>query len=100
MPPLFNNFSSETVNLAYIKKALAKSQLIFKPKSPRLLSEDRFLYKDNAAVHAATLVQDFKWQHGIKTIRQLPYLPDIALAVLFLCRKMKTVPDEHQEKLG
>jgi hypothetical protein len=35
--------SSKTANAAYIKKALAKSLAIFKPKSPRLLFQDWFL---------------------------------------------------------
>jgi hypothetical protein len=51
---------------SYIKMALAKSQLIFNPKSPRLSSRDWFLYRDDFAVRTATSVQDFKWRRRCK----------------------------------
>jgi hypothetical protein len=43
LPLLFRNSGGETANIAYIKKALAKSQLIFKLRSPRLPYQDWFL---------------------------------------------------------
>jgi hypothetical protein len=61
---VFKKSGSKTINVAYIKKALAKSQLIFKPK--RLLSRDWFLYRDNFAVCTTTSVQDFKLQQRQK----------------------------------
>jgi hypothetical protein len=38
---------------AYIEKALAKYQPIFKPKSPRLLSQGWFCYWDDTPVDTA-----------------------------------------------
>ncbi len=43
-PLLFRKSCSKTVNIAHIKKALVQSQPIFKPKNPRLSSQDWFLY--------------------------------------------------------
>jgi hypothetical protein len=90
LPPLFRKSGRKTVTVAYIKKALAKSQPIFKMKSPILSLHDWFLYRDDAAVHTAASIQDFKWQRGIKTICHPPYLSATAPAVLFLCRIVKT----------
>jgi hypothetical protein len=59
--PLLRKSGGKTNPVSYVKKALAKSQLVFKPKSPRLLSQDWFLYRDNTTVHTAASVQDFKW---------------------------------------
>jgi hypothetical protein len=62
---LFRNFSGETVNVAYIMKTLAKSQPIYRPKSPRSPSKDWFLYRMVPwyTVHTPASVQDFKrWQ--------------------------------------
>jgi hypothetical protein len=66
LPPAFKTSGSKTINVAYIKKALAKSQPIFKLKSPRLSSQDWFLYRYDFAVRTTTSVQDFKLQQRQK----------------------------------
>jgi hypothetical protein len=60
--PWFRKSGGKTVNATYIKKALAKFQPIFKPKRPRLSSQNRFLYQDNASIHTAASVQEFSWR--------------------------------------
>jgi hypothetical protein len=42
-PPLYSKSGSKTVNAASFKKALTTSLMIFKPKSPILLPQGRFL---------------------------------------------------------
>jgi hypothetical protein len=57
----FRKSGSKTVNEASIKKALAKSQTIFKPIRSVFSSLDRFSGWVDTPVHNATSVQDFKW---------------------------------------
>jgi hypothetical protein len=42
LPPLYEKFGSETITETLVKKALATSQLIFKPKKPILSSQAGF----------------------------------------------------------
>jgi hypothetical protein len=53
-------FGSKTVNIVYIKKALAKFLVIFKPKKSGLLSQEWILYRGDALVYTAASVQQFK----------------------------------------
>ncbi len=45
LPPLYSKSGGKTVNAASFKKALTTSLTIFKPKSPILLSQGRFLWR-------------------------------------------------------
>jgi hypothetical protein len=63
----------EIIHAAYIKKALAESLAIFKPKRPGFSSLDWFLY----------------CSEDVKTISHLPYSPNIAPADCFLFQWVK-----------
>ncbi len=52
---VFRKSSSETVSMTGFK-----SLLIFMPKRSGLSSQDWFLYRNDATVHGAASVQDFK----------------------------------------
>jgi hypothetical protein len=52
---VYEVYSGETANTAYIKKTLAKSRPIFKTTSSRLLSQDWFLYRDTTTHHHLSL---------------------------------------------
>jgi hypothetical protein len=85
-PPLFGKHGGKTVEVAYIKNALAKSQLIFIPKSRRF---GWFQYSDDAVIHTASQSRTSNGGEGIKTFHHLPYLPDIAQQSRF-CQRVKT----------
>jgi hypothetical protein len=70
-------FRNANINVAYLKKALSKSQPIFKPKSPRSSSQDWFLYKDDVAVYVDASVWDFICSEGVEMIWFPPYSSDI-----------------------
>jgi hypothetical protein len=63
--PMFRKSGGKTFNAVCFKKTLAQSQTIFTPKRSRLLSQDWFLYRDNAAVQA-TSGQEFKMRQRRK----------------------------------
>ncbi len=83
-PPLFRKSGSEIVNAVYIMKALGKSQLILKLKSPRLSSQDCFLYW--TTLQSTSLPQSRSSNGGevIMVIWHLSYLPDFASANVLL----------------
>ncbi len=107
-PPIFRKSGDETVNVAYIKKTVAKSKLIFKLKSPRSLSQGWFLHKDNnVIVHTAASIHDFKWWQRCEDD------PSPALFGRFHPSRLGSqsesedaagwpllVPGEHQDELG
>ncbi len=102
---LFRKCSGKTINVAYIKKALAMSQPILKPKMPRLLSQDCFC--TDTAVHTAASVQDFKWQRRHKDDRPpTPYASYCSSSLLSLSKSEDgagwhlVVTGEHQDELG
>jgi hypothetical protein len=107
LPPLFKKLGGKTINKIGIKKALAKSVVIFMPKRSGLLSQGWFLKRDDSRVYAADSVQDFKRRQRFK---------DDPLTALF-ARNCPSglgleserdvgagghvvVPGEHQDKLG
>jgi histone-lysine N-methyltransferase SETMAR len=51
--------------------------------------QDWFLHWDNAPVHTAATVQEYLAAKGIKTLRHLPYSPDLAPADFFLFPRVK-----------
>ncbi len=59
MLSLYKKSGSETSNTASVKKAQATSLPILKPKSQILLSEGRFLWKDEAPDSAGASFWDF-----------------------------------------
>jgi hypothetical protein len=85
-PPPSRRASSKTANAAYIKKALAKSLAIFKPKSPRLFFQDWFL----SWVDSATSVLKSQMAKSIKMIPHPPYSLDINPANFFLFPRVKS----------
>ncbi len=58
-PPLYGKSGGKTVNTASFKKALATSQPIFKPKSPKSSSQDRFLWRGEETDSTGTSFWDF-----------------------------------------
>ncbi len=64
--------------------------MIFTPKKSGLSSQEWFLYRNDAAVHVATSVQDFKGDEGMKNNKCLLYLPYITPTDLFQRRKAKS----------
>ncbi len=65
-PPTFRRSGGKTVHAASVKKALATFQPIFKPTSPILPSQGRFLWKDDDPGYAAASFQSFKWRRRRK----------------------------------
>jgi hypothetical protein len=65
----FINSVSEIINPAYMKKALAKSLAIYKPRRSRLSSQNLFFLLGQSPAHAAASVKEFKWRGGIKIVR-------------------------------
>jgi hypothetical protein len=53
---------------------------VFKEKRPIMLSQDCWLYRDNIPIHIATPVVDVLATKAIKTMPDLPCLPDLAPA--------------------
>ncbi len=64
-------YGSGIFNTAYIRKALAKSQPIVKPKSPGLLSQDN---ETMPPVHTVGLIHKLKKNYGqvVRTSYTLP----------------------------
>jgi hypothetical protein len=56
---LYTKSGGKTINAAFVKKALAMSQPIFKLKSPISLSQSRFLWRDKEKDSAGPSFQDF-----------------------------------------
>jgi hypothetical protein len=82
---------SKTVIAVYIKKALAKPLAIFKPKRSILSSQDWILYIDDALVHTAASVQQFRNRgKGVKTIRHLALFTQYRPSRLFLFQRIKS----------
>jgi hypothetical protein len=81
--PLVRKSTGTTFNAAYTKMALARSQLIFKPKMPKLFSQDGFC---NATMTPLALPLQVSTSNGgkvFKIVRQPPYLPNIATEEFF-----------------
>jgi len=89
---IFMNYvpRGETVNVEYIKKALARFLVIFRQKRPNISSQEWFLYWNNAPVHTAATVQEFLAAKGVKTIPHPPFSPELAPADYFLFPRIKT----------
>ncbi len=85
---IYTNYLNKvkTVNVKYIKKALAS----FKAKRPIMSSKDWFLHQDNALVHTAATVQEYLAAKGVKRLRHPPYSPDLAPADFFLFPRVKS----------
>jgi hypothetical protein len=77
--PLFRKSGSKTVNAVNNKQTLAKFLVILKMKSPRLLSQDTFLYWESASV------QDLNGTEGVKRICHCPHLLDFSQADSLIC---------------
>jgi hypothetical protein len=58
-PPVYSKSGGETVDASSFKKALARSQPIFKLKSPISSSQGRFLWKGKETNSAGALFRDF-----------------------------------------
>ena len=81
----------QTVNEAYITKALALFMKKMQQKRPELLDGEWFFHWDNTPVHTAAAVHN--WLAGRAPGRQVlphpPYSPDLAPADFFFFTKMK-----------
>ncbi len=89
LPPMFRKPGSKTVNAAHLAKSLATSQLIFKPKRFRLLSQDDFLQWDDEPVTLPPQSGTFNGDKDIKTTRQPSYFLNTTTADFFCYRKGK-----------
>jgi hypothetical protein len=79
-PPLYTKSSGKTMDAASVKKALAVCSAIFKPKSRILLACRRTKNHTQLAPRSETFIGG----EAIKTIHQLSYSPNIAMADFFL----------------
>jgi hypothetical protein len=84
LPPLYKKSGGRAISAAYVKKALAMSQPIFKLKSPILSSQGRFLWKDKSPDSAGAT---FNGGKGVKMIHQPSYSPNTAMADVFLFQR-------------
>jgi hypothetical protein len=89
---LYTKSSGKTINKASIKKALAMSQPIFKPKSPILLSQDRFCGRTKQQTLPELHSGTFNGGEGVKTIRKLSYLLNMAMVDIFCLGEAKLKP--------
>jgi hypothetical protein len=88
LPLPFTNDNTETINAAYIKKVLARSLVIFKPKGPGSF-QDWFLSLDNSQSSHRHFYTGVLVAKGNKKISYLPCVPDIVPADFFLFPRVK-----------
>ena len=79
----------QTVNAAYITKALAVFMKKMRQKRPELLDGEWFFHWDNAPVHTAAAVQNWLAARDVQVLPHPPYSPDLAPADFFFFTKMK-----------
>ena len=79
----------QTVNAAYITKALAAFMKNMRTKRPELVSGEWFFHWDNAPVHTAAAVRNWLAARDIQVLPHPPYSPDLAPADFFFFTKMK-----------
>jgi len=79
----------ESVNAAYIVKALGRFLRYLKQKRPELAEQGFLFHWDNAPVHTAAVVKEWFAAHAIQVLEHPPYSPDLAPADFFLFPKVK-----------
>jgi hypothetical protein len=87
LPPLYEKFGSETITETFVKKALATSQLIFKPKKPILSSQAGFCRRMKTQTLQAPHSKTFHGGEGIKMIHQPSFSPNTATLDSFLFQR-------------
>jgi histone-lysine N-methyltransferase SETMAR len=88
---IYTNFvpKGETVNVSYIRTALARFLKVFRQKRQIMVAQDWWLHWDNAQVHTTATVADFLAAKRVKSVPHPPYSPDLAPADFFLFSKVK-----------
>ena len=82
--------TGQSVNKEYYVELLREFRERFRRKKPALFKSAQWhFHQDNAPVHNSILVTDYLTKMGIKTIRQLPYSPDLAPCDFRLFPKLK-----------
>jgi hypothetical protein len=78
-----------TVNAKHIVEAMGRFLKVFKQKRPEMATGAWWFYWNNTSVYTAAIVTDWMVAKQFKVIEHLPYLPDLALADIFLFPKVK-----------
>ena len=82
--------TGQTVNKEYYVEFLREFRKRFRQKRPALFKSGQWhFHQDNAPVHKSILVIDYLTKMGIKTVPQLPYIPDVAACDFCLFPKLK-----------
>ena len=79
----------ETVNAAYIVKALGRFMVKLREKRPQLAENGFVFHWDNAPVHTAAVVRNWFADNAIPLLEHPAYSPDLAPADFFLFPKVK-----------
>jgi hypothetical protein len=92
LPPLYTKSGGKTINAASIKKALAMSQPILKPKTPISLFQGRFCGRTKQQTSLEPHSGTFNGGKGVKMIRKPSYLLHMATVDIFCLVDAKLKP--------
>ena len=92
--------TGQTFNKEYYVEVLREFRKRFHRKRPALFKSGLWhFHQDNAPVHNYILVTDYLTKMGIKTVRPLPYSPDLAPCDFWLFPKLKGCRYETIEEM-
>ncbi|KAJ4441881.1 hypothetical protein ANN_11741 [Periplaneta americana] len=81
----------QTVTKEYYHDVLRRLRDAVRRKRPDMWTANNWhLHHDNAPAHSSQLIHTFLARHGITTVRQPPYSPDLAPCDFWLFPKLKT----------
>ncbi|KAJ4445099.1 hypothetical protein ANN_06898 [Periplaneta americana] len=81
----------QTVTKEYYHDVLQRLRDAVQRKRPDMWTANNWhLHHDNAPAHSSQLIHTFLAKHGITTVRQPPYSPDLAPCDFWLFPKLKT----------
>ncbi|KAJ4440735.1 hypothetical protein ANN_08959 [Periplaneta americana] len=81
----------QTVTKEYYHDVLRRLRDAVRRKRPDMWTANNWhLHHDNAPAHSSQLIHTFLAKHGITTVRQPPYSPDLAPCDFWLFPKLKT----------
>ncbi|KAJ4450406.1 hypothetical protein ANN_01830 [Periplaneta americana] len=81
----------QTVTKEYYHDVLRRLRDALRRKRPDMWTANNWhLHHDNAPAHSSQLIHTFLAKHGITTVRQPPYSPDLAPCDFWLFPKLKT----------
>ncbi|KAJ4426640.1 hypothetical protein ANN_26438 [Periplaneta americana] len=81
----------QTVTKEYYHDVLRRLHDAVRRKRPDMwMANNWHLHHDNAPAHSSQLIHTFLAKHGITTVRQPPYSPDLAPCDFWLFPKLKT----------